>query len=146
MIRETVTFKSGNRLQVQCAPFAVASALRRAVASELKAVAIDTSSIDFTNLAVSGVPLNTLKDLLMQILSSEKIENAIWDCMEKGPVLLNDAKMNRTMFDGPTGEPLRVDYINSAMEVALANLTPFFAGLDLSWLMPAKTETPASPV
>ena len=109
-------------------------------------MAIDTSGIDFGNLLGSGVPLNTIKDLLMQLLASEKIENAVWDCIEKGPVLLNDMKMTRTMFDGPTGEPLRVDYLNSAMEVALANLTPFFAGLDLSWLKPAKTETPSGPV
>ncbi len=142
-MNQTTTFKSGNRLTIQCAPFAVATALRRAVASELKAVAIDTSGIDFGNLLGSGVPLNTIKDLLMQLLASEKIENAVWDCIEKGPVLLNDMKMTRTMFDGPTGEPLRVDYLNSAMEVALANLTPFFAGLDLSWLKPAKTETPS---
>ena len=145
-MNQTTTFKSGNRLTIQCAPFAVATALRRAVASELKAVAIDTSGIDFGNLLGSGVPLNTIKDLLMQLLASEKIENAVWDCIEKGPVLLNDMKMTRTMFDGPTGEPLRVDYLNSAMEVALANLTPFFAGLDLSWLKPAKTETPSGPV
>ena len=143
-MKEAVTFKSGNRLVVQCAPFAVATALRRAVASELKSVAIDTSGVDFSNLLGSGVPLNTLKDLLMQLLSSEKIETAVWECMEKGPALLNDVKMTRAMFDGPQGEALRADYLNCAMEVALANLTPFFAGLDLSWLTPAKTETPKS--
>ena len=144
-MREEVTFKSGNRLTVQCAPFAVASALRRAVAAELKAVAIDTAGIDFANLSASGVPLNTLKDLLMQVLASEKIENAVWDCMEKGPAVLNDQKMTRSTFDGAEGEKLRVDYLNCAMEVALANLTPFIAGLDLRWLSPAKTEKSSDP-
>ena len=144
-MREEVKFKSGNRLTVQCAPFAVASALRRTVAAELKSVAIDTSGIDFSNLLGSGVPLNTLKDLVMQLLGSEKIENGIWECMEKGPALLNDVKMHRGMFDGPEGEALRGDYLNCAVEVALANLTPFFAGLDLSWLKPGKTETPNDP-
>lgn len=142
-MQQEIIFKSGNKLVIQCAPFAVASALRRALALEIKAVAIDTSGIDFQNILGSGIPVNTIKDLIFQLLGSEKLEAAIWDCMTKGPALLNDEKMTPAMFDGLLGEKLRCDYLNCAVEVALANVTPFIAGLDLSLLRPAKTETPS---
>ena len=146
MLREVKAFPSGNRLEVQPAPFAVASALRRAMAAELRAVALDGGDIDLSNLAGSGVPVNVLKDAVLSLLGSEKIENAIWDCMERGPAILNDQKMTRAMFDGPAGIPLRVDYLNCALEVALVNLSPFFANLDWSFLKPGPTATPAGPV
>ena len=145
-MNESVKFKSGNVLVIQPAPFAVASALRRVIMAEMKSVVIDTSGLDFSNLLGSGIPLNTVKDLICQLLASEKVENAVWDCMSKGPATLNYMKMTPAMFDGPEGFKLREDYLNCALEVALANLMPFISGLDLSLLRPAKTETPSGPV
>lgn len=106
---------SGAELKVTLAPFADSRALYQAVLAEMKGLKLDPKQeIDAT----------FWKDVFCTILSSKKIERAIWKCMTR-------ATYCGLKIDENTFEPkeARDDYFYVMKEVAKENLLPFTKSL-----------------
>lgn len=114
MSRE-VTLPSGAVLTIQPAPFADARDLYQALMEEGKGLKLDPTA---------EVDVNFWKDLFCTGLSSKKVEQKLWKCMEK--VLINKLRVTTETF-----EPVeaRDDYFTVLMEVATENISPFTKSL-----------------
>lgn len=122
-----ITLKSGATLTIGLAPFAVGTRLLRTIARELALVNID---FDLRSLKdIGSKDINTLKNVLLALLSSEGIEQSVMECAKK--CLYNGQGINAETF---AAEDSRPDYLPVMVEVVKANLRPFFSGLDLSLL------------
>lgn len=130
---ETVTLKSGRTLVLNTAPFAVGRKLLKQVALELRAVNVDVTNLDL-NLEVGSLmqdprALTTIKNLFCQLIASDEIETAMFECAAR--CTIDSQKINRDAFEAPD---MRGDFLPVAWEVIRHNLTPFFANLSLSSL------------
>lgn len=129
---ETANLPSGAVLSLKHAPFSAAMALLTAVAVELKGVStglkIELSLADpvamIQKLAGADLPVDLLKDALLQCVASERIRGALHECM--GRCLLNGQTCNLSAFEPADA---RRDYLPAAWEVMKFTLSPFFAGL-----------------
>lgn len=123
------TLPSGARLVITRADFEVCDRLLIAVSEELKGVGIDIglksgTLEDFLNMSIDkDGALNTLKNALMQLMSSKIIRPVLWECMER--VVYNGQKVDRNTFND---DKAIGDYLTVAKEVLVANLAPFFPG------------------
>lgn len=136
------TLASGRTLVVNVAPFAAANKLRRVVASELLKVEIEVGKLDL-NVDLKNLDsrsLNTLKNVVCQLLASETVEASFFDCAARSTI--DGAAIKRDSFDA---EEARGDFLPTAWEVIRANLAPFFASLDLSSLTSAAAPRSAPP-
>lgn len=125
-----VTLKSGRVLTLGIAPFAIGALLWRTVASELKGVEIDIKASQIKNLAaLQELDVGVLKNVVCQFLASEKLETVVFQCFER--CTLDGRKITRETFESAEA---RADYLPSAWEVVRFNLSPFYAGIDLSSL------------
>lgn len=116
------------------APFSVASKLRKIVAVELLKVEIDLGKINLgTEIRnLDGRSLNTLKNVVCQLLASDAVESAFFECAAR--CTIDGAAIKRDTFENPDA---RGDFLPVAWEVIRFNLSPFFEGLDLSSLTSA---------
>lgn len=124
-MNETVTLNSGVQLQLGLAPFSVGMKLFKTIANELKVVDVNIDTLDFAKLA--GKDVNVFKNAILQLLGSDALEVALFQCMER--CLYNGEKITRQTFEP---ENARQDYLPVAWEVMKYNLAPFFKGLALS--------------
>ena len=122
-----ITLKSGAVLAASIAPFSVSNKLLKTIVRELKGVDVELENLDFSKLAAQDI--NTLKNAICQILGSDAIEQAVFECLAK--CTYNGTRIVRDTFDP---EDARADYLPCAWEVIKINLRPFFSGLDLSLL------------
>jgi len=118
MSNKVVNLPSGAKLEVQMAPFSVGVKLHKVIASELKSV--DAAGLDFSD----GVPLDTIKSAVFQLLASDAVEAAVFDCFKYS--LYDDLKIDRSTFEP---EEARGDYLVAAWEVVSFNVGPFFKSL-----------------
>ena len=110
-----VLLPSGAKLQITMSPFTPAKALFHAILEE------------GTQLKMSPgdeLDVNLFKDIFCVILSSKKIELALWQCMSKA--LYNKLPISIDTFED---EKAREDYIQVCVEVALVNVQPFMKNL-----------------
>ena len=126
------TLKSGVEIEIQPAPFKEAHRLFKAVAEELKGVRLELGDLmagvkrpeDLLKSDLTESTANTLKNLIATLVSSEKIEEALWPCM--GRALYGGVRALAEAFED---EKARMDFIPTAQEVLLYNLRPFMSGL-----------------
>lgn len=123
-----IKLKSGATLTIGLAPFAVGTRLLRTISREMSAVNVE---FDLASLKdVGSKDINTLKNVLFQLLASESVELSVMECAKK--CLYEGQGINGDTF---ASEAARPDYLPVMMEVVKANLRPFFSGLDLSlWI------------
>ncbi len=137
-MQDPVTLKNGALLTVSLAPFADANRLLKAIARELALVSFDLGDLDLKE--ISGKDINVLKNAVFQLLQSDAVESAVMKCAEK--CLYNNQRITSETFAAETDRPA---YLPVVWEVIRANLSPFFAGLDLSSLTSARPTTDAQP-
>lgn len=128
-MNESVTLKSGRKLELAIAPFSIGMRLFKTAANELKQVDVQLESLDFQKIAASDV--NSIKNVIFQLLGSDALESAVFSCMER--CLLDGVKITKSTFED---QDVRADYLPVAWEVIKLNLAPFFKNLDLSSSMP----------
>jgi hypothetical protein len=127
------TLDSGAKVEIQLASFEVCNRLLKAVMREIKDVTLNLGikggMQNLAELEVNDDSLNTIKSLIAQIISSDRIEEALWECMPV--VLYNGAKVTKATF-----EPVeaRGDYLPLAKEVLVYNLGPFTKSLSSSFV------------
>ncbi len=145
---ETIELKSGVKLGLAVAPFSSANKLRKALAAELGAVSLDLDlsklGANVADLDVAKLPpsaLNSLKNVICKLLSSDVIEAAFFECAAR--CTLDGKKITREIFD--ENEALRVELIPVAQEVIRANVAPFFASLDLRSLIQSAAPSRGQP-
>lgn len=105
---------SGATLKFNLAPFADAKDLYQVVAAEIKDVPFK-KEMD---------TIEVYKSLALIALSSKKIEEAIWKCLERARY--NEVKVNKNTFES---EEARQDYLEVLLEVAKENIAPFMKSL-----------------
>lgn len=110
-----INLPSGAKLEITLAPFGVAHALHKAVLRELKALKVSDNDV---------IDVNLWKDLLCTLLSSDKVEECMWECLKR--VLYDGQKVTRDTFES---EQARGDFLTVCFEVGKANLLPFVKSL-----------------
>ena len=142
---QTITLQNGHVLGLTIADFGPANRLRKEIVRELRSVKIDTD-IDLSNakklleMELDPKTLNTIKDLVCQLLGSDAVEAAVFECMKK--CTLQGEKVTQQTFDNAE---MREDFLVVAWEVIKTNVGPFFAGLDLRSLVPSAAPKSARP-
>lgn len=136
------TLPSGAELDITLAPFGAGHKLFKAVLSEIESVKLNlggSSFGDFLGREVDGEAIDTIKNLIVRLLSSEKVEEALWPCLERSTY--RGHKVNKDLFEE---EGIRADFIPICKEVLGFNLSPFFKNLAslLSVLKKKSTELP----
>lgn len=126
-MNESVPLKSGRTLVLGMASFSVSMKLFKTIANELKQVdaEFNIESVDLKKLGEKDI--NTFKTAILQLLGSDALEMAVFQCAEK--CLLDGQKITRQTFEP---EDMRPDFFPVAWEVIKYNLTPFFTGLEFS--------------
>lgn len=130
-MQDPITLKSGSTLEIGIAPFATGNRLLKVIAAELARVEVN---IDLSSLKDFGAKdVNTLKNVILQMLASDLVEAAAMECAKK--CLYNGQGIIVGTFEL---EAARQDYLPTMVEVIKANLRPFFSGLDWSSLISGK--------
>lgn len=125
------TLKSGATLDITRSPFVIGHKLFKTVLREMKQVNLKLGLKDgqtlgsLFELEITDETLNTAKDAIFTLLSSQEIEDVLWECFER--VRYNDKKIDKTLFDN---EQIAEDYLEIAKEVMGANLSPFRKSLE----------------
>lgn len=106
-----VKLASGAELKISPAPFEVSEALFQVMMEEGKSLTVNSKE---------EIDVNLFKDLFCMSLSSKKIRDAVWACMDKA--LYNGIRITKDTF-----EPVkaREDYLQVCFEVAKENISPF---------------------
>ena len=107
--------KSGITLRVQAASFRKAKNLFDEVSKEIKSIHFDPKQ---------EFDINFVKNALLGVISSEKIEVALWPCMES--CLYGNQKVSADLFESIDA---RADFLEVCMEVAKENVLPFTKNL-----------------
>lgn len=133
MANQIKTLESGAVLELQMASFEKAHKLLKAVSSEIQQVNIDLGmNVDLKamfsrgqdGVEINSQMMNTLKNFLAKIISSDVVDEALWPCM--ATALYNKNKITRDTFDA---EEARCDFLVVTQEVLVYNLAPFFKNL-----------------
>lgn len=125
-----ITLKSGAILDIT-KTFISSHNLFKTVLREMKGVTIKLGLKEgqtlggLFDLELTDEALNTAKDGIFTLLSSQEIENALWECFG-GRVLYNNKKIDLTFFND---EKMQEEYHEIMKEVLLANIAPFQNGL-----------------
>ena len=106
------------------APFGAGHKLFKAVLAEIETVKLNLGLGEFLNREVDGEALDTIKNLIVRLLSSERVEEALWVCM--GRATYRGKKINPDLFED---ELARADFVPVCKEVLGYNLSPFFKNL-----------------
>jgi len=122
-----ILLKSGAVLVVSMAPFSSSNKLLKVIMRELKTVDVQLENLDFSR--IGSQDINTLKNAVCQLLASDTLEQAVFECMARCTY-----NGNRIVKDTFEPDDARGDYLPCAWEVIKINLRPFFNGLDLSSL------------
>jgi hypothetical protein len=121
-------------LQITIASFKEATALQRALANALKGSA---SNIRLPKTTKEDVDISGLLDALLSVIADTEVENALFACSARA--MFKGAKVDRDFFEI---EENREHYYPIMLEVATANLGPFFKGAALKFMGPgAKSES-----
>jgi hypothetical protein len=126
------TLDSGATIDISVCSFEEGKNLMKAVARELKNTKIALGAkggiLDLFQLEATDDVLNTLKDIVTGLISSDEIENALWPCMIRGTYSDKGVthKITRDLFED---EKRRADYMPVLKEVLVYSLTPFFGSL-----------------
>lgn len=106
---------SGATLRLTLAPFAQARELYQSVLDEAKIIKLDLKT---------ELDADFFKTIFCSLLSSKKVEDKIWACLEK--CLYNNFKVTLETFEP---EEARQDYVELMFIVGRENILPFTKGL-----------------
>lgn len=126
-----MTLKSGATLDVTRSPFVIGHKLFKTVLKEMKQVNLKLglkegqSFGSLASLELTDDALNTVKDAFCILLSSEEIEEVLWECMLRSTY--NGRKIDKALFNE---DPITADYLEVAKEVMTINLIPFRQSLE----------------
>lgn len=126
-----MTLNSGAVLDITRSPFTISHKLFKTVLKEMRNVNLRLGLKDgqtlgnLAQLELTDDALNTAKDGIVTLLSSQEIEDVLWECMPR--VLYNNKKITKELFDD---EKACEDYIPIAKEVLGFNLLPFRKSLE----------------
>ena len=127
MANPRIVLPSGAEAEIQMASFDVCNRLLKSVMKEVEGVPVSLglrgAGIDTSKMTDEA--LNTIKSVIARLISSEKIEDVLWECM--ATVLYKGKRVTKETFE--PGEA-RADYLPLAKEVLVHNLGPFFKNLD----------------
>ena len=136
---KNVPLASGATLGFQMARFDVGMNLFNVTFKEMIGVPFGSQGADFDFAELFKMDVGQLKDLVLKVITSDKVQEAIWKCMETCTYQsLNDQvglKINRNTFES---EEARGDFFLVAWEVATLNLFPFFKNLKSLFSTPSK--------
>lgn len=123
------TLDSGNILEVTLAPFEIGHRLLKSVTKELESVKIGLgikgkNLQDLFEMDINDEAINTIKNIITRLISSDIVEESLWACMERATY--NNQKISRDTFEN---EKAREDFLVVAKEVLWFNLTPFLKHL-----------------
>lgn len=125
--------ESGAEIEIQMASWEISNRLLKAVMRELEAVKISLGIKEnlksLAELDVNEDFLNTIKDVAARLISSDAVEDVLWDCY-KTVIYKGNRITKRDVFDPPEN---REDYLPIAKEVLVYNLSPFFKSLGSMW-------------
>ena len=140
---------SGAVLDLTLCSFSEGCQLMKAVAKELKNTTISLGSKEVNGLGdifkvqFGDEALNTIKNLVTGLISSDTIEATLWPCIMRGTYTKDGvvSKINKDLFED---EKARADYIPILKEALVFNLSPFFKSLKsmLKDIPGASTNTP----
>jgi hypothetical protein len=141
--------ESGAILKLSLCSFAEGSKLMKAVARELRNTTISLGVKEVKNLGdlfkidVGDEALNTFKNLVAGLISSEEIEAALWPCIVRGSYIYAgvETHINKDLFED---EKARADYLPILKEALVYNLSPFFVNLK-SLVLGSQGASTASP-
>lgn len=114
-----ITLPSGRELKITPAVFTDASALYKSIALEGSLLRFDPKE---------KIDVNLIKDGFCVLISSDRIEKAVWKCFERSTY--NGLKITQDTFED---EKAREDYFTICKEVALVNVAPFLKGLSVEF-------------
>ena len=120
------------------APFSAGMKLFKTIANELKQADIEITTLDLKQIA--GSDINAIKNAIFQLLGSDSLELAFYDCAIKSTI--DGQKITRATFEP---ENMRGDFLPVAWEVIKFNLLPFFANLDFKSLGSEPAKASAQP-
>lgn len=119
---------SGAELDITLASFAEGNKLLKAVMKEITnirlSLGLSGKDLSFGNMNVNDDAINTIKNIVANIISSEEVESALWPCMSRATY--NNKRVTKDLFED---EIVRQDYIIVMKEVLFYNLLPFFGNL-----------------
>lgn len=125
-----MTLKSGAILDITRSPFVISHKLFKTVLREMKGVSLKLGLKEgqtiggLFDLQLTDEAINTAKDGILTLLSSQEIEDALWECFDR--VLYNNKKITKNLFDD---EKICEDYHEVCKNVLGENLKPFQNGL-----------------
>jgi hypothetical protein len=159
-MQKKTTLPSGHDLVINHVSYDSAAKLRRAFARELLKVNVQFSESVIPALltkpegkdeaersanrlqnilaALSGTEVNSLKDVLLVLLSSEELEPLVMACAHKW--ILDGRAVTQELFEA---EDLWPDLIPLSIEVAREAVLPFFSRLVLPSSIPEKSKSDA---
>ena len=114
------TTEAGKQVVINYAGFKDACELKRYIGLELLKVNVDIS--DLLNKELDSQSINTLKNLLLTIDSSEEIEKCIFKCLSKS--LYDNSRITRELFE--LDKEAVGEYYNILIACVKENLSPFF--------------------
>lgn len=126
-----ITLRSGATLDVTRSPFVIGHKLFKTVLKELKDVNLKLGLKEgqtigsLFELELTDEAINTAKNGILTLLSSQEIEDVLWECMARATY--NNKKIDRVLFDD---EDIAGDYLEVAKEVMVINLAPFRKSLE----------------
>lgn len=120
---------SGATLEVTMCPFQEGNKLLKAVMKEAESVKVvlgikGKTLKDIADLELTDDVLDTVKNIVARLLSSDEIEAALWVCL--GRATYNNKKITPETFED---EEARSDYFVVMKEVLGFNLRPFVKNL-----------------
>lgn len=122
---------NGAAIVINPAPFKLVKQLRGCIANELKKIQIDIGnpeSLDAIKKEFNGNVskyLNYIKDILLNLETSENFERVIWDCLKE--CLYDNKSITQLLFDDIPAA--REDYDLIVYECIKENMAPFFKSL-----------------
>ena len=114
------TTETGKQVIINYAGFKDACELKRHIGLELLKVNVDIS--DLLNKELDSQSINTLKNLILTIDSSEEIEKCIFKCLSKS--LYDNSRITRELFE--LDKEAVSEYYNILIACVKENLSPFF--------------------
>lgn len=126
-----ITLKSGAALEITRSPFVVGHKLFKTILKELKDVNLKLGLKEGQTVGslfqfeLTDEALNTAKDGILTLLSSQDIEDILWECMDR--VLYNNKKLDKNSFND---DKLAEDYYEIMKEVMTINIAPFRKSLE----------------
>lgn len=126
-----MTLKSGATLDITRSPFVIGHKLFKTVLKEMKGVSLKLGLKEgqtlnnLFDLEITDEVLDTAKDGIFTLLSSQDIEDVLWECFPR--ILYNNKKVDsKNFFDD---EKTCEDYLDICKNVLEVNLKPFQVGL-----------------